>query len=442
MNTQIAEQYLVHLLEPVAWDMQHEIAERLAVRLNVPLKRIEQTLGKGTGPMTRPLAQSEAQRIASAFSDMGLSVRVIADRSTQAQIAPPPATPRASFQAAPVENIDEPAFAGPLGDPSELVEAAQAKSKRGMGLSVKIIAATLIPVALIAIAALVVLRPGVQRGFDKLLDGSAAQVAYAVAVSLNTEDLQTSTNDLLAVAERRNIGFIKITPANSSGYYLFSKDPMGGVGWMFNANSKKVNQSSVDWHTNIAQASDNLDTSNGGQRFDYVDRRVEVLEKYSVDHPELASRFKDMLENLKKINVHQMTLSVQQADIFASADGKRFVRIAGESTTIPANLSKVSTVQIGLLDNEARTLGNQQSLILLALMVATLLVAIGVAVAVARNLSRPILSLTAAADRISLGMLDTPVVATSRDELGELAEALERMRQSLKLSIERLRRRR
>jgi hypothetical protein len=82
MNTQIAEQFLVHLLEPVAWDMQHEIAERLAVRLNVPLKRIEQTLSKGIGPMTRPLAHSEAQRIASAFSDMGLPVRVVADRST------------------------------------------------------------------------------------------------------------------------------------------------------------------------------------------------------------------------------------------------------------------------------------------------------------------------------------------------------------------------
>jgi HAMP domain-containing protein len=78
----------------------------------------------------------------------------------------------------------------------------------------------------------------------------------------------------------------------------------------------------------------------------------------------------------------------------------------------------------------------------LVLMAATLSIAIGVAVAVARNLSRPILSLTAAADRISLGLLDTPVVATSKDELGELAEALERMRQSLKLSIERLRRRR
>ena len=211
---------------------------------------------------------------------------------------------------------------------------------------------------------------------------------------------------------------------------------------MFNTDSKKVNQSSVDWHTNIAQASDNLDTSNGGQRFDYVDRRVEVLEKYSLDHPEQASRFKEMLESLKKIDVRSMTLSVQQADIFASADGKRFVQIAGESTTVPQNLSKVSTVQIGLLDNEARTLGNQQSLILLALMLGTLLVATGIAVAVARNLSRPILSLTAAADRISLGMLDTPVVATSKDELGELAEALERMRQSLKLSIERLRRRR
>jgi HAMP domain-containing protein len=71
-------------------------------------------------------------------------------------------------------------------------------------------------------------------------------------------------------------------------------------------------------------------------------------------------------------------------------------------------------------------------------MVATLLISFGIAVA--RHLSCLSLSLTAA-DRISLGMLNTPVVATSKIELDELAGALERMHQRLKLSIERLRRR-
>jgi HAMP domain-containing protein len=439
MNTQItAEHYTVHLLEPVAWDMHHEIAERLAVRLNVPLQRIEQTLGKGIGAMTKPLGQVEAQRIASAFTDMGLSVRVVTDRSIQSTPSPF-ATPRVPPQLEPLDAYAEPAFASP--NPSELVDATQPKSKRGMGLSLKIIAATLIPVALIAIAALAVLRPSVQRGFDKLLDGSAAQVAYAVAVSLNTDNLMASSNDLMAVAERRDIGFIKIVPAASTGYYLYSKDPIGAAGYMFNPSPITNSLSLVDWHNNIGWAINNLDTSKGGQRVDFVDNRFESLEKYSVDHPEQARFFKEMLENLRKIGVHKTTLSVQQADIFASAYGRRFVRIAGETSSVPEGMTQISTVQIGLLDNETRTLGNQQSLILLALMAATLLVAIAVAVAVARNLSRPILALTAAADRISLGKLDAPVIATSRDELGELAEALERMRQSLKLSIERLRRR-
>jgi nitrogen fixation/metabolism regulation signal transduction histidine kinase len=85
-------------------------------------------------------------------------------------------------------------------------------------------------------------------------------------------------------------------------------------------------------------------------------------------------------------------------------------------------------VQIGPLDNVARAFGNQQSPILLVLMAATLSLPIGVAVANHRHLSRPILLLTAAAGWIRLGMLDNPVVATLRDEFGQLTGALERMR--------------
>jgi hypothetical protein len=60
----------------------------------------------------------------------------------------------------------------------------------------------------------------------------------------------------------------------------------------------------------------------------------------------------------------------------------------------PATL-RLPWSDVRLLDNEARTLGNQQSLTLLLLMAVTLLIAIGVAVTVVRNLSRPIMSLTA-----------------------------------------------
>ena len=49
--------------------------------------------------------------------------------------------------------------------------------------------------------------------------------------------------------------------------------------------------------------------------------------------------------------------------------------------------------------------------------------------------------LTQAADRISVGDLDFEVKVKSNDEIGDLAEAISRMQDSIKLSIERLRRR-
>jgi HAMP domain-containing protein len=56
----------------------------------------------------------------------------------------------------------------------------------------------------------------------------------------------------------------------------------------------------------------------------------------------------------------------------------------------------------------------------------------------ARWIARPIVGLTAVADRISKGDLETPVRVDARDEIGELARSLERMRLSLKAAMARL----
>jgi len=59
-----------------------------------------------------------------------------------------------------------------------------------------------------------------------------------------------------------------------------------------------------------------------------------------------------------------------------------------------------------------------------------------------RRMIRPIIHLTRAANRISMGDLDTRVEITSRDEVGLLAESFARMQESLKAAITRLKRRR
>ncbi len=58
-----------------------------------------------------------------------------------------------------------------------------------------------------------------------------------------------------------------------------------------------------------------------------------------------------------------------------------------------------------------------------------------------RKVTGNIRQLSEVADRISVGELDAQVSVRSRDEIGELAEAIARMQDSLRLSIERLRHR-
>jgi methyl-accepting chemotaxis protein len=59
-----------------------------------------------------------------------------------------------------------------------------------------------------------------------------------------------------------------------------------------------------------------------------------------------------------------------------------------------------------------------------------------------RAIVKPIIYLTDIADRISLGDLDTKIEIRSSDEVGRLAESFDRMQESLRAAIERLRRKR
>ncbi len=68
---------------------------------------------------------------------------------------------------------------------------------------------------------------------------------------------------------------------------------------------------------------------------------------------------------------------------------------------------------------------------------------IGIIVAIyGYRLTGRLKSLTEVAERISIGELDADIPRQSKDEIGELAEAISRMQDSIRLSIDRLRRRR
>lgn len=76
------------------------------------------------------------------------------------------------------------------------------------------------------------------------------------------------------------------------------------------------------------------------------------------------------------------------------------------------------------------------------LLAATIVIILFIAYFSSRAIVKPIKKLTDAANRISTGDLDVEIEKSSKDEIGDLADAVMRMQDSLRLSISRLKRRR
>ena len=92
--------------------------------------------------------------------------------------------------------------------------------------------------------------------------------------------------------------------------------------------------------------------------------------------------------------------------------------------------------------NEIQRAQSSLLLMMIGLTVIAALLGAGLAVGITRSVTRPVRRLVEVADDMSMGDLDMPVEVTSRDEIGELQESIERMRVSLKTVLERLKKQR
>jgi HAMP domain-containing protein len=100
------------------------------------------------------------------------------------------------------------------------------------------------------------------------------------------------------------------------------------------------------------------------------------------------------------------------------------------------------TGPVKMMESNAKVFTDKAKMITLAILGATLLL-IGLIVTIyGHRLAGKIRLLTEVADRISVGELGMEIETKSKDEIGDLAEAIARMQDSIRLSIERLRRRR
>lgn len=100
------------------------------------------------------------------------------------------------------------------------------------------------------------------------------------------------------------------------------------------------------------------------------------------------------------------------------------------------------TQSVNDLKSRSHVLARQVITTIIIILVATLLMIGAIVLFYGYRLTRRIRGLTEVAERISIGEMDAEISVRSKDEIGELAEAISRMQESLRLSIDRLRSRR
>lgn len=120
---------------------------------------------------------------------------------------------------------------------------------------------------------------------------------------------------------------------------------------------------------------------------------------------------------------------------------RRVVRLSGKTvyeTRTPILEGQVGAAHIGIWGEGVAAEIYSALFPIVALIAVGLLAAVAFSPFVARGIIRPIRRLTDMAGRMSTGNLETPFEIESRDEIGELARSLERMRASLKAAMARL----
>lgn len=121
---------------------------------------------------------------------------------------------------------------------------------------------------------------------------------------------------------------------------------------------------------------------------------------------------------------------------------ERMDRVVKDYTTVLDDLQSEFDKNMGSALEETGHIQTRTLSLVAGFTIAAAILGVALAWGITRSVTRPVRRLVDVADNISMGDLDMPVEVTSRDEIGELQESIERMRVSLKTVLERLKKQR
>ena len=454
MKTESADLFVMKMIYRLSDEASlQETAQKLAQELNITTQKAVDVLNRFPGPLIKPMDRDRVEEIANSFIRVGVPVEIFPANSnppTQALSAGSlpmslePLTMGSSFNGAAMMPMTPMAPLAPMGSSSlgssslgssslgssslgssstvatypsmtaisapgdhsdaeetEYEEEAALEPIVRTSLRTKLVASSLVPVLFIGLSALSLLAINVPRGLSELDQSRAQQLASALVVDLQPAETLRNNLHLRGAVQTSggDIAFVDLVIPNDPKQSMFI--------------SKEIS-------TDVQ----------GAQAFN----TFKATPEFQLQKPHWQTP-----------GIVEGSLEIFKAQVFEDSIGKRTMQFAdplGEFKAPGATDKKVFDVSFGYSTARAQSIIWQQLGLMSALIGLVLVSAAGLALIFSRSISKSIIRLTEAADTISLGEFDVPVEKKSNDELGDLAEALERMRLSLRAALERLRRRR
>ncbi|WP_045234590.1 HAMP domain-containing protein, partial [Deinococcus pimensis] len=303
-------------------------------------------------------------------------------------------------------------------------EAAPVKTRR-FSLRQRVLVTTLAPLVVASLGLLGGAYLALKQAQQTVIREGAQSLAASVGTSVNIDDVNALDTQLRTLLKQPTVGFIAVnTPDGLQFFRSKNEDADFLLGETVNA-----------WIAKNPGASSFVNSDQPADRFKL---QLEQLKDSGVSDPKLLEGVQAKIDDPANRKTTVTHYEVQNIGVYE----KNGVRTAGAATAAKGAEQPRFTVAVGVVSDSSVAATRRSTLMLFGLTLVILVSAAFFAIRTGRRIVQPIETLVAAADKISLGQLDTPVSAERNDEIGDLARALERMRLSLEAAMERLRKRR
>ncbi|MFT2718712.1 HAMP domain-containing protein [Deinococcus sp. A31D244] len=305
-----------------------------------------------------------------------------------------------------------------------LADAPGSAASRRSSLSRRMAVGALVPLGVSSALTLGVLALTLPNLQGQLVKRNAQAVAVAVGTNLDPTRSQSIAAQLQALVSSSSVGFVQIELRDGTRYFRSQTPELDDLlnpeisNWLIENPKQSTFTQTVNPSETYRKMAEELKSVGAGTENDTL-----KLDKLAADPV-----------NQRSTRVNYI---VQKISVLENAG----VRSVSTTPTESDNPNLLYSVAVGVENAaQAATLRNTLLLVLFVSLLALGLAAY-LAVRAAQRVVEPIERLVRVADAISMGDLSRPVQPERNDEIGDLAQALERMRLSLDSAMERLRRR-